>query len=433
MTHDGELVFAALPPVGGRGFAVTWWGQGWVKALEDTALDNGTLKQGRKAARAGAVGAVSVRPGRLTAVVRAGDGTPYRADVLLRRLTGAEWDRLLDTAAREAGHVAALLDHEMPAHLAADAAAAGVDLLPGIGDLEPECECGEWDHCAHTAALAYQVARLLDADPFVLLLLRGRTEGDLTAELERRNAARAPAQPPVPASVPAAEAYARAVPPLPPPPPPVTDAPHTPDLGPDGDRDGDAEAADDDGVPGLRDLEFLIADTAARARRALADALRPDHATGAPPAPPTVWQDTVRIAAGRPPARVAARLAAGCGRPSDDLLAASDAWAYGGATGLGVLEDEAPRPAPEAAARLATAWPDGAAPPLARTGVNRWTAQGDAAQLRFGPDRRWWPFRRRAGRWWPAGPPDAAPAAALATALGDADGGRQGAAVPSGQ
>ena len=77
-------------------------------------------------------------------------------------------------ASERSGHIAALLDREMPPHLVEDAAAAGLELLPGIGDLEPECSCEAWDHCPHTGALCYQVARLLDQDPFVLLLLRGR-------------------------------------------------------------------------------------------------------------------------------------------------------------------------------------------------------------------------------------------------------------------
>jgi hypothetical protein len=37
--RDVERTFAALPPAHGRGFAGTWWGQAWLKALEDTALD----------------------------------------------------------------------------------------------------------------------------------------------------------------------------------------------------------------------------------------------------------------------------------------------------------------------------------------------------------------------------------------------------------
>ncbi|MFE3770524.1 SWF or SNF family helicase, partial [Streptomyces sp. NPDC059122] len=186
-----ERTFAALPVARGRGFAQTWWGQAWLRALEDTALDGAQVKAGRRHARAGAVGAVSVRPGRITAVVQDRDHTRHRSDVLLQQLTAADWDRLLDVVADRAGHLAALLDRDIPPVLVEDAAAAGVELLPGIGDLEPECACEAWDHCAHSAALCYQVARLLDQDPFVLLLLRGRGEEELLDELQRRSASRA--------------------------------------------------------------------------------------------------------------------------------------------------------------------------------------------------------------------------------------------------
>ncbi len=186
-----ERTFAAFPPARGRGFATSWWGRAWLQALEDTALDGQQLKQGRQLARQGGVGAVSVRPGRITAIVRDRDGTAHRSDVLLQRLDADDWDRFLDMAVDRAGHIAALLDREMPPHLVEDAAGAGVDLLPGIGDLEPECTCGAWDHCPHSGALCYQVARLLDADPFVLLLMRGRDERRLLDELQVRSAARA--------------------------------------------------------------------------------------------------------------------------------------------------------------------------------------------------------------------------------------------------
>jgi uncharacterized Zn finger protein len=84
---DEERVFAALAAVQGRGFAQSWWGQTWLKALEDTALDLQQLKAGRALARGGSVGAVSVRPGRVTALVKDRGGAVYRADVLLQRLS----------------------------------------------------------------------------------------------------------------------------------------------------------------------------------------------------------------------------------------------------------------------------------------------------------------------------------------------------------
>ncbi|AKH81214.1 SWF or SNF family helicase [Streptomyces sp. CNQ-509] len=436
MTEREELTFEALPPSRGRGFAHTWWGRAWQKALEDTVLDGTLLRRGRKHARAGAVGAVAVRPGRLTARVLGEDRTPYRTDVLVQQLDDADWERLLDTIADRAGHIAALLDRDMPPELDEDAAAAGVSLLPGIGDLQPECGCGEWDHCEHTAALSYLVARLLDADPFVLLLMRGRGEARLLADLQERSAARAEqeagsagsAVPAVAVGVRADEAYAAPPRPLPPAVGPVAEAGTPPVL------TGGAEPAAGLDVAAL---EFLVADTAVRARRLLADALAPDHAGAPLPPELTESQDAVRMAAtaksagpgdgsdadaGGAAARIAVRLARGSGRDRGGMERAVRAWRHGGAAGLAVLEDEwTPDPAALARAtdQLAAAWDPDTRPRLRATGT-RWTAVGRGAQLRYGPDGRWWPYRKEGTTWTPAGPPAPDPAAALAMVLEDA-------------
>ncbi|MEU1807169.1 SWF or SNF family helicase [Streptomyces sp. NPDC019937] len=413
-----ERTLAALPPAHGRGFARTWWGRAWLKALEDTALDNAQLKRGRKHAREGAVGAVCVRPGRITAVVRDRDRTPYRSDVLLQELDDGEWDRLLGVVAERSGHIAALLDRDMPPQLVEDAAAVGVDLLPGIGDLEPECACEAWDHCPHTAALCYQVARLLDEDPYLLLLMRGRGERELLDELQVRSVAHAARHTPqageetpaaAPEGVPAQAAFAApGRPPLPAPPPAVAAPGRPPVL-----------AGGTDPAPGLdvAALEFLAADAAVRAQRLLAEALAPGHAASPVPAALTEWQDTVRLTAAGPPATVAARLAAGCGRDRLDLARAVRAWEHGGTAALTVLEEEWP-PDAEALARaraqLAAAWEEGERAPRLRAAGNRWTAPDTDAQVRYGRDGRWWPYRKDRGRWWPAGPPSRDPEAALA-------------------
>ncbi|MFB8245065.1 SWF or SNF family helicase [Streptomyces sp. NPDC055952] len=406
--HDDgpERTFAALPPARGKAFAQSWWGRAWLKALEDTALDLAQLKTGRRLARAGAVGAVSVRPGRLTAVVQERDGTAHRADVLLSELTPAQWDRFLDMAVERAGHVAALLDREMPPHLVEDAAAAGVELLPGIGDLEPECGCDAWDHCGHTAALCYEVARLLDQDPFVLLLMRGRTESALLEDLQARTGASAVAESDEPAGVDAAEAYAAGdiLPPLPAPPglpaepgtPPALDTATPP-------------------APGIDPpaLEYLAARTAVHAHRLLAQALE-----GALAAELTAGQDAVRLAAGDPAREVADRLADGSGRGPEGLATAVRAWRLGGPDALSVLDEEWPvegEALARARAALEAAWDADERPGL-RARDNRWTTAGSAAQLRLGRDGRWWPYRREQGRWQPAGEPTRDPATALATA-----------------
>ncbi|MFI8823583.1 SWF or SNF family helicase [Streptomyces sp. NPDC053431] len=420
-----ERTFAALPPVGGGAFARTWWGRAWLKALEDTALDAQQLKAGRRHARAGAVGAVSVRPGRITAVVRDRDGTAHRSDVLLQELSEEEWDRLVDLAVDSAGHIAALLDREMPPHLVEDAAAAGLELLPGIGDLEPECGCEAWDHCPHTAALCYQVARLLDEDPFVLLLMRGRGERAVVEALQERSAGRAAGgvgasgvqevhgvpRPGTAAGtgsgVSAAEAFAARdiLPPLPAPPVPAAAPGEPPSL--------DTETDPEPGIDPTA-LEFLAADAAARAHRLLSGAVAPGEA------PLTVAQDAARLAAGAPAPWIATRLAEGSGRTRAGLELAVRAWHLGGPPALAVLEEDW-TPTPEtlrrAEARLAESWEEDDRPTLHPTAPTHWTVVGTDTQLRLGQDGHWWPYRREDDRWTPAGPPEQDPAAALAGAL----------------
>ncbi|MEU3821328.1 SWF or SNF family helicase [Streptomyces sp. NPDC030392] len=442
--YEDEATFAALPPAQGRAFAESWWGRAWLKALEDTALDGQQLKKGRARARAGAVGAVTVRPGRITAVVTDRDGTAYRADVLVQELSDAEWDRFLGTAVERAGHVAALLDRDMPPHLVEDAAAAGVELLPGLGDLEAECACEAWDHCPHTAALCYQVARLLDRDPFVLLLMRGRAERWLLEELTARgttDGGAGEAEAAGPEGVRADEAFAMGgiLPPLPGPPPVPERAGEPPSL----DTETDPGAAVDPAA-----LEMLAADAARRARRMLAEVLTAADSTtgghspaGPSPAAPSpagsstagrsgaapgegvlaVGQDAVRLAAAAEAAPgVVARLAAGTGRDVVGMDLAVRAWRLGGAAALAVLEEEW-TPEPAAAARaealVAAAGEDGERPVLRPLGGGRWSGPGDEVQVRLGRDGRWWPYRREEGRWAPAGPAGHDPGAVLVPLL----------------
>ncbi|MGP4092772.1 SWIM zinc finger family protein, partial [Streptomyces sp. KR55] len=222
--RDGELrrTFPAFPTRSSDDapFAATWWGNAWITALEEGALDVKRLARGRGYADRGHVDAITVTPGLVLAYVRGSRPRPYRVQVRLRTLDDADWERFLDAAADRPAHIAALLDKEMPEALAE----GDVPLLPGPGDLDPRCSCPDRGHpCKHAAALCYQTARLLDADPFVLLLLRGRGERELLDALSRRNAARAAraAQDREPSPLPGTRATAaltrRELRPLPPP------------------------------------------------------------------------------------------------------------------------------------------------------------------------------------------------------------------------
>ncbi|MFF8712495.1 SWIM zinc finger family protein [Streptomyces sp. NPDC015184] len=406
---DLRRTFEAVPPRtcdDDQPFADSWWGRAWVAALESLSMDEGRLSRGRTYADSGKVAAITVTPGRVVAYVHGSRPRPYRCELRLRTLTDPDWDTFLDEVAARPGHLAALLAKEMPHSLVDTAAAAGIGLLPAADDLDPDCTCPDhgWP-CKHVAALCYQMARLLDADPFVLLLLRGRGERELLEELGRRNAAHSakerPAKPDTP-SVSAAEVLTgRFLPPLP---APLPVPPHP------------AQPPSYPGPPGARDplaLDHLATDAAVRAHALLTTGL--DPLAGLTP-----WQDAVRLAASRHTAGLTAttralyrELAHATGRTTTDLARAVAAWRQGGAEGLAVLETPWDPPAGPF---------DRARPALAAAGFPRFhpwhnhlTHPGGTLQLRFGHDGRWYGYESEPGEddWWPRAAPDSDPVSAL--------------------
>ena len=173
---------------GQQEFGRTWWGRAWLEALEQRArLDPDRLPRGRDYARSGAVGELTLAPGEAHARVRGRKTEPYEVRIRVRRFTDDEWDRVLEAISARLGHAAALLDGELPPEIADDAAAAGLDLLPGGGELGPRCSCpDDADPCKHSAAACYLLTDTLDADPFALFLLRGRTRDQVLAGIRTR-------------------------------------------------------------------------------------------------------------------------------------------------------------------------------------------------------------------------------------------------------
>jgi uncharacterized Zn finger protein len=173
-------------------FGTTWWGKAWVDALERSAmLDPSRLQRGRSYARDGSVGRLTIAPGYVAATVRGSRGRIYHTDVAVKTLAESEWEQVADAIGARAGHAAALLDGELDPALIEDAASVDVQLLPGSGDLRPDCSCPDWaEPCKHAAALCYLVANELDHDPFQLFLLRGKGREELLALVRERRPGR---------------------------------------------------------------------------------------------------------------------------------------------------------------------------------------------------------------------------------------------------
>ena len=342
---------------------------------------------------------------------------------------------MLDAICVQLGRAAAMLDGELPPEVAGDVAAAGLDLLPGAGEVGPRCTCpDDADPCKHSAAVCYLVADALDADPFTVLLLRGRTRGEVLAGLRARRRGLAATRPGAPGQGgPRAVAWA-----------PyggaAGDAPDGPGHAP-ADPGVDARAAllseaTPGPVPvpplpparpghpaalpmdppawraGLRDDLLALAADAARRAWELAAGLTPD--AGLSLDPDSDLARRAEHALGTPDFAV---LAANSGISGQELARQALAWRYGAASGLEVLRDEWD-PGTESAwiAELMkaarTALRDAAGTPARVTG-NRVTA--GRLQLRLGRDLLWYPYARSADAWEPTGPPQPDPARATET------------------
>lgn len=171
------------PRSAGAGRARTWWGKAWVRAVEEAAYAEDDLKRGRRLARGGRVGAITVEPGRFLAAVEEGDDM-FTVSGGLPELEPSLVAALAEVVAAESGRIAALLAGDLPHTLVEHAEEAGVELLPYGGELATRCSCEPWaDPCRHALAVLTQLTWLTEADPFVLIALRGVGRDDLLARL----------------------------------------------------------------------------------------------------------------------------------------------------------------------------------------------------------------------------------------------------------
>ncbi len=412
---------------GEQEFGRTWWGRAWLEALEQRArLDPDRLPRGRDYARSGAVGDLTLAPGEARAQVQGRKTEPYQVRIRVRRFTDDEWDRVLEAISARLGHAAALLDGELPPEIADDAAAVGLDLLPGGGELGPRCSCpDDADPCKHSAAACYLLTDALDADPFTLFLLRGRTRDQVLAGIRtlRRGAAsgqgsaaearatgQAGAEAPSSAGRSTADegVDARTAFAAPDPSAPIPVVPLPPG------RPGLPAALPVDPPPwrsGLRDdLLELAADAASRAWE-MATGLSADAGLNLDPD-----DDLARRAARALGTPTFAVLAARSGIHERDLARQALAWRQGGMTGLESLRAEWDPAAedPDAlelltAARAALRTKTGA-----EEAVHGNQVTAGNMQLRLGRDLRWYPYTRSDEGWEPGGSPETDPARAVA-------------------
>ena len=167
----------------------TWWAQRWLRALESFGWEyQSRLARGLTYARGGRVWQAEVRPGAVVANVQGSRLRPYQVRIQLVPFTDEVWERIIARLASEASYVAKLLAGEMPHDVEDLFSAAGAHLFPQqSSEIHSSCTCPDWAiPCKHVAAVHYVLADNLDAQPFLLFTLRGRTAEQVMEALRAR-------------------------------------------------------------------------------------------------------------------------------------------------------------------------------------------------------------------------------------------------------
>jgi uncharacterized Zn finger protein len=163
---------------------VEWWGRQWVEAL-GRIRDTGRLDRGKRYARNGSVRDMQIGHGIAFAHVSGSRASRYHSYVELKPLRDDQWERALQALSEQAIYSAKLLAGEMPGDIETIFEQQGASLFPQVrNDIQFDCSCPDWgDPCKHCAAVFYLLAEQLDADPFILFHLRGRTREQVIDQL----------------------------------------------------------------------------------------------------------------------------------------------------------------------------------------------------------------------------------------------------------
>lgn len=161
-----------------------WWSKRFLEVLESFGM-GGRLARGKRYARAGQVLSLSVSKSVVMASVQGSRPTPYKARIVVKAFTDAEWGRIEEALADQALFAAKLLAGELPADIEQVFAELGLLLFPDtMRELTMDCSCPDWEvPCKHLAAVCYLLAESFDNDPFEILAWRGRTRGELLGRL----------------------------------------------------------------------------------------------------------------------------------------------------------------------------------------------------------------------------------------------------------
>ncbi|MDR3142670.1 MAG: DEAD/DEAH box helicase [Tannerellaceae bacterium] len=165
-------------------FGKTWWGEHWLRSLENVDYDN-RLPRGASYARNGKVKEIKIKDNRIVAKVQGTQKTPYKVTVIVPPFFEEDIERLMTKIIERPALISKLLNRELDPGILTVAETLGLKVFPRQWtDFKMQCSCPDWAvPCKHLASVIYMISREIDNNPFLVFSIHNV---DLIAELKKR-------------------------------------------------------------------------------------------------------------------------------------------------------------------------------------------------------------------------------------------------------
>jgi len=167
----------------GNKIAKTWWAQAWNKNLESYADYSNRIGRGRSYVKSGAVLDLTIKPGKVSALVQGSRAKPYEITVSIDPLPKKKWDAITKECSHKIGNLEDLASGQFPRELMDMFTDRSGGLFPSPKEIHFNCSCPDWAYmCKHVASALYGIGAKFDDDPTLFFLLR---DIDFTAFLKK--------------------------------------------------------------------------------------------------------------------------------------------------------------------------------------------------------------------------------------------------------
>jgi SNF2 family DNA or RNA helicase/uncharacterized Zn finger protein len=165
-------------------FGKTWWGEHWLRSLENVDYDN-RLPRGASYARSGHVKNIKIKDNQIVAKVQGTRPSPYRITIIVPPFFEEQTEQLMDKIIKRPALISKLLNRELDPEILTVAEQLGLKVFPRQWtDFKMQCSCPDWAvPCKHLASVIYMISREIDNNPFLVFSIHNV---DLIEELKKR-------------------------------------------------------------------------------------------------------------------------------------------------------------------------------------------------------------------------------------------------------